>query len=160
MKFNRADLLKEIESSLEYFERSSRPLTEADSNFSPASGMLTVAQQVAHIGLTIDWFLGGAFSPQGFSMDFAKMREELMRFDSLQRAREFTSAAYSRLSSAVSERSEPDWLAPLAPGPVMGGEPRLSVIYGVVEHTAHHRGALTVYTRLLGKTPMMPYMEM
>jgi uncharacterized damage-inducible protein DinB len=26
-----------------------------------------------------------------------------------------------------------------------------------VEHTAHHRGALTVYSRLLGKVPPMPY---
>lgn len=24
-------------------------------------------------------------------------------------------------------------------------------------HTAHHRGALTVYARALGKTPAMPY---
>jgi uncharacterized damage-inducible protein DinB len=27
----------------------------------------------------------------------------------------------------------------------------------MVEHTAHHRGALTVYSRLLGKVPLMPY---
>jgi len=28
----------------------------------------------------------------------------------------------------------------------------------MVEHTAHHRGALTVYSRVLGKVPAMPYM--
>jgi hypothetical protein len=27
----------------------------------------------------------------------------------------------------------------------------------MVEHTAHHRGALTAYSRLLGKVPPMPY---
>jgi uncharacterized damage-inducible protein DinB len=27
----------------------------------------------------------------------------------------------------------------------------------MVEHTAHHRGALTVYSRKLGKVPPMPY---
>ncbi len=27
-------------------------------------------------------------------------------------------------------------------------------------HTAHHRGALAVYARLLGKVPAMPYMDM
>jgi uncharacterized damage-inducible protein DinB len=29
----------------------------------------------------------------------------------------------------------------------------------MVEHTAHHRGALTVYSRLLGKVSQMPYFD-
>jgi uncharacterized damage-inducible protein DinB len=45
----------------------------------------------------------------------------------------------------------------LRPGPVMGGQPIGNIVWGMVEHTAHHRGALSVYTRLLGKTPPMPY---
>jgi len=31
------------------------------------------------------------------------------------------------------------------------------VINAIVDHTAHHRGALSVYARLPGKVPMMPY---
>jgi hypothetical protein len=31
---------------------------------------------------------------------------------------------------------------------------------GSTDHTAHHRGALTVYSRLLGKVPKMPYADM
>jgi uncharacterized damage-inducible protein DinB len=42
----------------------------------------------------------------------------------------------------------------------MGGEPRISILFGILEHTAHHRGALSVYTRLCGKVPLMPYMEL
>jgi len=38
--------------------------------------------------------------------------------------------------------------------------PRLVVIGAISDHTAHHRGALTVYARLLGKEPKMPYMDM
>jgi uncharacterized damage-inducible protein DinB len=36
-----------------------------------------------------------------------------------------------------------------------------SIVYlsFLIRHTAHHRGALTVYARLLGKTPLMPYGE-
>jgi uncharacterized damage-inducible protein DinB len=41
--------------------------------------------------------------------------------------------------------------------PIMPGKPKRAVIGAIVEHTAHHRGALTVYTRLRGKVPPMPY---
>lgn len=30
----------------------------------------------------------------------------------------------------------------------------------ILEHTAHHRGVLTVHSRLCGHTPAMPYMDM
>jgi uncharacterized damage-inducible protein DinB len=40
---------------------------------------------------------------------------------------------------------------------VMAGQPIGNIVWGMVEHTAHHRGALSVYSRLLGKTPPMPY---
>ena len=42
----------------------------------------------------------------------------------------------------------------------MGGQPRLAIFGALTDHTAHHRGALSVYTRLLGKVPPMPYMDM
>jgi uncharacterized damage-inducible protein DinB len=47
----------------------------------------------------------------------------------------------------------------MAPNVIFGEIPRWSVILGLVDHTAHHRGALTVYARLKGLTPPMPYME-
>jgi uncharacterized damage-inducible protein DinB len=42
---------------------------------------------------------------------------------------------------------------------VMGGAPRYAVISAIEDHTAHHRGALTVYSRLRGHVPTMPYMD-
>jgi uncharacterized damage-inducible protein DinB len=51
-------------------------------------------------------------------------------------------------------------MVPLPPGPVMGGMPRMAIVGAIQDHTAHHRGALTVYSRLCGHTPAMPYMEM
>jgi uncharacterized damage-inducible protein DinB len=41
----------------------------------------------------------------------------------------------------------------------MGGEPRLAIVGAICEHTAHHRGALAVYARLLGYAPPIPYGE-
>jgi uncharacterized damage-inducible protein DinB len=41
----------------------------------------------------------------------------------------------------------------------MGGLPKHAIWTAVLDHTAHHRGALTVYSRLLGKVPAMPYMD-
>jgi len=43
---------------------------------------------------------------------------------------------------------------------IMKGAPKMSIVYALADHTAHHRGALSVYARLLGKKPQMPYGEM
>ena len=58
--------LIELKSAHEYFNRSTRNLTEDHSTFVPAEGMMSAAQQVAHVAHTIDWFLEGAFRPEGF----------------------------------------------------------------------------------------------
>jgi uncharacterized damage-inducible protein DinB len=59
--------------------------------------------------------------------------------------------------NAIGFARSQDLARPLPPGPIMGGQPAGDVIWAMVEHTAHHRGALTVYSRLLGKVPPMPY---
>ncbi len=56
-----------------------------------------------------------------------------------------------------SGKSAADLEQPLPQGPIMGGAPRSAVVGAISDHTAHHRGALAVYARLLGKTPKMPY---
>lgn len=154
------EMLGEIASMGEYFERSTRPLEEADSAFSPQEGLFTVSQVVAHVAQTIDWFLEGAFAPAGFSMDFERMDTEVRAVRSLGHARLWLSRSLAKAKAAVEEKPESEWGAALPPGPIMGGLPRASIFGALVDHTAHHRGALTVYTRLLGKVPPMPYMEM
>ena len=57
------------------------------------------------------------------------------------------------------QHSAEEWASLFPPNPIMGEMPRYSIIGGVTDHTAHHRGALTVYQRLLELTPLMPYME-
>lgn len=158
MMFDRAGMLSEVKQSLEYLERSSAALTEEDSLFTPQTGMFTAAQQFAHIGHTVHWLLDGAFSPKGFDMDFEKHAKDISKVTSIAKGREIVRAAYAAAMEAIEHKSDSEWTAPIAPGPVMGGDPRFSALFGVIEHTAHHRGALSVYSRLAGKVPAMPYM--
>ena len=125
------DFANQLLASKDFFERSTRVLDEADSGFRPREGMMTVAQQVAHTAQTLDWFIEGASRPQGFD--------------------------YANAVHFLRSRSPEDLAQPLPPGPVMGGQPISDIVWSMVEHTAHHRGALTVYSRQLGKVPPMPY---
>lgn len=157
---SREAMLGEISAMAEYFERSTRVLVEADSNYTPQAGLFTVAQMVAHVAQTIDWFVDGAFAAEGFSMDFESMGKQVRAVTSLDHARLWLANAVAKAKAAVADKPEGDWFAPLAPGPIMGGLPRAAVLGACTDHTAHHRGALTVYSRMLGKVPAMPYMEM
>jgi uncharacterized damage-inducible protein DinB len=132
-------------------------LDEADSGFRPREGMMTVAQQVAHTAQTLDWFIEGAFRPEGYDLDFAKHAQALEAMNSLAVARQMLSAAYAKAIQFLRSRSAEELARPLPPGPIMGGQPISDIVWAMVEHTAHHRGALTVYSRELGKVPPMPY---
>src|SRR5271163_4881400 len=89
------DLIQQLNSSQEFFNRSTRVLEESDSAYSPKDGMMTVAQQVAHAAQTLDWFVGGATRPEGFDLDFEKAAQEMAAVTSLAAAREMLAAAYA-----------------------------------------------------------------
>lgn len=144
----------------EYFDRSTRVLDEADSGFAPQAGMFTTAQVVAHVAQTVEWFVGGAFAAEGFSLDFEKMDKEVRGVTSLAVARSWMEKACATLQETIEAKTEAEWMAGLPPGPIMGELPRIAIFNALTDHTAHHRGALTVYARLLGKVPPMPYMDM
>jgi uncharacterized damage-inducible protein DinB len=150
----------ELKSTKEFFDRSTRCLTEEDSLFRPIEGMWTVAQQVAHAAQTVDWFTEGTFRPEGFDMDFEKLTVETGQVTSLRAARAALDAAFERAMEAFGRLSDEELARKLPPNPIMGEIPLTAVLSALVDHTAHHRGALTVYARLLGRVPAMPYMEM
>lgn len=149
----------QIAAMKEFFNRSTRVLEEKDSGYAPQEGLFTVSQHVAHAAQTIEWFFNGAFAPGGFDLDFERMDKEVRGTTSLKAAREWFERACQAASAGIESHSDEDWFAQLPPGPIMGGMPRLAILGALTDHSAHHRGALTVYTRLLGKTPPMPYME-
>ena len=59
----------------------------------------------------------------------------------------------------VEELDEAEFMAPIT-GEIMTGAPKMAIVGAIADHTAHHRGSLAVYARLLGKEPKMPYGEM
>jgi len=145
--------------SQEFFERSTRVLEEGDSGFRPQAGMMTAAQHVAHVAQTLDWFIEGASRTEGFDLDFASHAAALEKVTSLAAAREMLKAAYGNAITFLRTASPEALKRPLPDGPVMGGQPVSDIVWAMVDHTAHHRGALTVYSRQLGKVPIMPYGE-
>jgi len=152
------DYSTQLLSSHDYFKRSTRVLEEKDSNFTPAEGSMTVAQQVAHTAQTIDWFINGAMTPTGFDLDFEKHAKETEAVTSLAAALQWLETAFAKAVQYARAASPEDLAKPLPEGPVMGGLPISEIFWAMIDHTAHHRGALTVYARALGKVPVMPYM--
>ena len=150
-------LINQINASKTYLDRSTEVLGEMDSAFAPAEGMMTVAQQIAHIALTVDWFREGTFG-SGFNMDFETLDKKVDAVTSLAAAQAWCSESFTTLVKMIEDSPDEYLAATLPPGPVMGDTPRIITLGGVVEHTAHHRGALTVYSRLLNRVPAMPYM--
>ena len=151
------DFANQLLASKEFFERSTKILDEADSQFRPQEDMMTAAQQVAHTAQTLDWFIEGVSRPEGFDLDFEKHVKALAALTSLAAARQMLETAYANAINFIRSRSPQDLARPLPPGPIMGGQPISDIVWAMVEHTAHHRGALSVYSRLLGKVPPMPY---
>ena len=153
-------LVQELKSSKDYFDRSTRCLTEDDSKHAPAEGSMTTAQQVAHVAQTVDWFFEGAFRPEGFDMDFEAHGKEVRGVESLAAAREWADRAFAAAIAKIESSSAEDLGVSLPEGPIMGGAPRAAIVGAIADHTAHHRGVLTVHSRLCGHTPAMPYMDM
>lgn len=151
-------LVMMLASQKEMFRRSIGALEEADSNFAPQEGLFTAAQQVAHVAQTLDWFMAGAFElPDGPDMDFEAHQKEVRAVQSLAKANEWLDQAWARASKVLAAKSDAELDEPF-PGMLLGGRPKRSLVDMNGDHIAHHRGALTVYARLLGKVPPMPYM--
>jgi uncharacterized damage-inducible protein DinB len=151
------DYAGQLLASQDYFNRSTRVLDEADSEFRPQDGMMTAAQQIAHTAQTLDWFVEGAGRPEGFDLNFEEHARILAKMTSIAAARQYLDKAFDQAIVFLRSRTPEELSRPLPDGPVMGGKPISDIVWAMVEHTAHHRGALTVYSRALGKVPPMPY---
>ena len=148
----------ELDNIETFFNNSTRELTEDMSTFAPAEGMMTAAQQIAHVAQTIDWFLEGAFRPEGFDLNFEEHMKAVSAVTSIAAAKEWLKKSVAGAKAILESKSDEDLMTPLPAGPVMGGVPRIGIVSAMTDHSAHHRGALTVYARLMGKVPPMPYM--
>jgi len=123
----------------------------------PPGGLISTSTSHTHTAQTLDWFIEGASRPEGFDLDFEKHAKALDAVTSLTAARQMLETAYANAIQFLRSASPEELSRPLPDGPVMGGQPISEIVWAMVEHTAHHRGALTVYSRQLGKMPPMPY---
>ncbi len=153
-------LVEQLKATQEFFDRSTACLEESDSSFAPKEGMMSVAQHVAHVAQGVDWFIDGMFSRTAFKMDFEEQLKPVMACASLAAARDWFKKSMANAIAVLESKSEADLQQSLPENPIMNAVPRPAVVGALAEHTAHHRGALTVYSRLLGKQPAMPYGEM
>ncbi|MFP6582211.1 MAG: DinB family protein [Candidatus Hydrogenedentota bacterium] len=86
-------LINQLNGSKTFLDKSTENLTEEDSGLTPADGMMSAAQQIAHIAQTIDWFIEGAFG-KGFDMDFEESAKAIMKVTSLAEARDWCARSY------------------------------------------------------------------
>ena len=149
-------LVSQLRSSLKYFQATASTFKEGDSGFAPQPELYTVAGHVAHAADSVDWFVEGAFG-EGWNMDFEGLIAAVKAVTSLSEANAWLERAYGAAITAVEAASEEELLASIPDKRIMGGAPRHAIVNSISDHSAHHRGALTVYARLMGKTPKMPY---
>jgi uncharacterized damage-inducible protein DinB len=136
------------------FSRSVACLGESDSTYAPMEGMYTVAQHVAHTADIVQWLCDGAFTDQGFDPELEERARRIRQVTSLGSARELFDAAYDRASRIAGATPDEELRScTVPPNEVVGEPPLLNVFRMMEDHTAHHRGALTVYSRLIGRTP-------
>ena len=98
-------LINELRASEKYLNTATACLAEEDSGITPAEGMMSAAQQIAHIAQTIDWFIEGAFG-DGFDMNFEESAKEIMAVTSLTAAREWCTKSYADVIAAIESKSE------------------------------------------------------
>ena len=123
----------ELESTEQFFNRSTRSLTEEHSGVKPAPDVMTAAQQVAHAAQTIDWFIEGAFRREGFDTNFQAHAKAIENCTSLTDARAWFAKAVAVAKATLSSRSNAELTAPIADGADHGRR----TPHG--HHQRHHR---------------------
>lgn len=152
-------LIEQLKTQETFFLNTVSCLTEEDSGFKPKDEMYTVAQHVGHSAETVSWFLEGAFGDKGFDMSFENYEERMKKYTSFDECITQFKDAVAKGIELIQKVPDSELMAPIT-GQIMTGAPKMASVGAIGDHTAHHRGALAVYTRLLGKKPMMPYGEM
>lgn len=149
-------LVIQLDNSRKFFKTSLSVFEEAEQGFAPQPEMFSVAAHVSHVAATVDWFMEGAFGA-GWDMDFEGHEARARETTSLAEAVAQLDQAHDAAIATIRDLSIEELYAPITDQAIMTGAPRAAVVYGILDHSAHHRGALAVYARLLGKQPPMPY---
>jgi uncharacterized damage-inducible protein DinB len=147
---------QELKSTLKFFKTTISVFDEADASYTPQPELYTVAAHVDHTAETIDWFIEGAFGA-GWDMDFEAHVARSKAVTSLAQAKEHLEQAFAKAAEVIGAATDGQLFEPIPDKQIMEGAPRCAIVSAINDHTAHHRGSLSVYARLQGKEPPMPY---
>ena len=151
-------LIQELNATEQFFNNSIASLSSDDALYRPDPNLYTVTAHIDHVADSITWFIDGAFNrADGFDLNFEAMIASSSAKTDFDLAKQDLAKAFNHARSTIEAQDDASLTAPIPEGPIMGGAPKLAVVGGIVDHTAHHRGCLAVYARLLGKVPAMPY---
>ncbi len=151
-----ADLAAQLETSHGYIRKTISIFEEEDAGFAPQPELYTVAGHIAHAADSVEWFVEGAFGG-GWNMDFEGLIAAARGVETLEEAVAWLDRAFEKAVATLEAASDEKLAETIPDERIMPGASRSAVVGPIVDHTAHHRGALTVYARLLGKVPKMMY---
>ncbi len=140
-----------------FFDRTTSCFEEKDAGFAAAPGTYTVAQHIAHVAFTVDWFLEGAVDAKGVDTDFPAHDVLIRKVTKLSEARAWWDRSVANALQVLGTKPDTELASLLPKDSIMGSMPRYAIISAMTDHTAHHRGSLAVCARLVGKVPPMPY---
>ncbi len=151
-----ARLVALLETARKLFGTTTSVFEEADATFAPDETLYSVAGHIAHSADAMEWFIEGGFGT-GWDLDFESSIAKARAVTSLADARAWLDRAFARAIATVAQATDVDLASPIEDPQIMGNAPKVAVIDAIIDHTAHHRGSLAVYARLLGKAPPMLY---
>jgi uncharacterized damage-inducible protein DinB len=149
-------LIRHLEAARKLFRTTTSVFDSADAGFAPDPALYSVAGHIAHAADSIDWFIEGAFG-DGWDMNFEELIAKARAVKTLEEATTWMDRAFENAVDVLGKASEAELTKAMPDGPIMGGLPKMAVVNEIVDHTAHHRGSLAVYARLIGKAPPMLY---
>lgn len=179
--------VRRIQNHRTAFRRTMDCFADADATFRPAPGMLTVADQVLHVINSNEYMLSGLFGPfdgigpasrwqagfgdlswvqyantGDFDAHLPASPELVAARTSVVAALELFDQACFIVSLVLGQKRPEELAAPLPPNPLfpVDGLTCEDLLESMLDHTAHHRGALSQYARLLGHDPKLPYYDL
>lgn len=148
-----AGFLADFQLRLLWTARLVRQFSDADLSLTPAEGSMTTAQQIHQI-CTSNNFLSKVLSTQPVDGSAFKREFNVTTVDEALRSLLHIS---NEVKAALETMPAEAWTQEIEPFGPAWRMTRGQVAYLMMEHEAHHRGQLTVYLRIAGKTPPVLY---
>src|SRR5690606_37555263 len=109
----------ELRSAQAFLLHTASVFDDRHADTAPWEGAFTVTNQLAHIALTLDWFVEGATRAEGFDMNFEDHYTAIYATKTLAEAREQLDRSFAQVREWLRNTSDAELSAPLPAGPVL-----------------------------------------